>query len=77
MPMFWYVGFVVLCNVVPHVWATSGATAVGVYAKGGIHYTNEAKEAAGAIDPKQICRKGEAAVGDFRGDADGSSSKES
>ena len=66
-----------VCNVVPQVWATtSGATAEGVYAKGGNHYTNEAKEAAGAIDPKEICRKGEAAVGDFRGGADGSTSKE-
>ena len=64
-------------NVAPQVWATRGATAVGVYAKGGMHYTNEAKEAAGAIDPKEICRKGEEAVGAFRGGADGSSSKES
>ena len=37
----------VVCNVVAQVWATSGATAEGVYAKGGNHYTNEAKEAAG------------------------------
>ena len=37
----------------------------------------ETKEAAGAIDPKEIGRNCEAAVGAFRGEVDGCSNKES